>query len=71
MKFTAFVTSLFLVGSEAFAPGAGNARSSTGKFIMKQKSWHEHACKITNVMFYSSTFYTHDASFFLLLFDGL
>lgn len=29
MKFTAFITSLFFLGSAAFAPGAGNARSST------------------------------------------
>ena len=29
MKFTAFVTALLVVGSEAFAPGVGNARSST------------------------------------------
>ncbi len=38
MKFTAFVTSLFVVGSEAFAPSAGNARSSTGKFDIKLMS---------------------------------
>mmetsp|Transcript_51611 Transcript_51611/g.109754 ORF Transcript_51611/g.109754 Transcript_51611/m.109754 type:complete len:209 (+) Transcript_51611:315-941(+) len=29
MKFTAFITSLLFLGSAAFAPGAGNARSST------------------------------------------
>mmetsp|Transcript_32904 Transcript_32904/g.59347 ORF Transcript_32904/g.59347 Transcript_32904/m.59347 type:complete len:210 (-) Transcript_32904:120-749(-) len=29
MKFTLFITSLLFVGSTAFAPGAGNARSST------------------------------------------
>ncbi|KAL9191086.1 hypothetical protein ACHAXT_000792 [Thalassiosira profunda] len=29
MKFTAFITSLALVGSDAFAPGASNVRSST------------------------------------------
>ena len=33
MKFTAFVTSLVLVGSDAFAPGAGNARSSIGELM--------------------------------------
>lgn len=38
MKFTAFVTSLFLVGSEAFAPSAEVARSSTGKFDLKRKA---------------------------------
>ena len=31
MKFTAFITTLAVIGSDAFAPGAGNARS-TGKF---------------------------------------
>ena len=38
MKFTAFVTSLFLVGSEAFAPSAEVARSSTGKFDLERKA---------------------------------
>lgn len=41
MKFTAFVTSLFLVGSEAFAPSAGNVHSSTGKFKSIEKSRHK------------------------------
>ena len=33
MKFTAFIASLAILGSEAFAPGVGNARSSTGEFV--------------------------------------
>ena len=45
MKFTAFVTSLFLVGSEAFAPSAGNAHSSTGKF----KSNESHDTKFISL----------------------
>jgi len=31
MKVTAFITSLAIVGSEAFAPGVGHAQSSTGE----------------------------------------
>ena len=31
MKVTAFITSLAIVGSEAFAPGIENTRSSTGE----------------------------------------
>jgi len=45
MKFTVFVTSLFLVGSEAFAPSAGIARSSTGKF----KSNESHSTIFTSL----------------------
>ena len=37
MKFSAFVTSVLIAGSEAFAPGAGNTRSSSGKFDTKTK----------------------------------
>ena len=32
MKVTAFITSLAIVGSEAFAPGVENTRSSTGEY---------------------------------------
>ena len=32
MKVTAFITSLAIVGSEAFAPGIENTRSSTGEW---------------------------------------
>ena len=34
MKFTAFIASLAILGSEAFAPGVGNARSSTGELLV-------------------------------------
>ncbi len=35
MKFSAFITSIAIVGSEAFAPGVSvNARSSTGEFYL-------------------------------------
>ena len=34
MKFTALIASLAILGSEAFAPGVGSARSSTGELLV-------------------------------------
>lgn len=70
MKVTAFITSLAIVGSEAFAPGIENTRSSTGECktyelqleLISYTLFREDTQQLRKIMLENTSFFHRDCN---------